>query len=322
MSTPTGHRDGVPVAERLGFVARYRWWAWAVPLLAVVTVVVALVVDGLLTLQPEADDAKAAATTPTTTVPAPRDRAPATSDGLVTSAAPTPPVRVTTPVNAEQPPVTTAPAALPDGADIIPAGAGTWHLVPGSTPVRGSGPEVFTYTVEVEDGLQPVEADQAFAAAVDAALGDPRSWTGGGQFQLQRVDTGTPSFRVSLTSQLTIRTPGRCGWEIPLEASCYNRWADQRVMLNDARWIRGATAYAGDLDTYRVYAINHEVGHALGRGHEPCPQTGALAPIMMQQSWGVANNDLNPLNPDLIPADGQVCLANPYPFPAASAPAG
>ena len=227
------------------------------------------------------------------------------------------PTAVTTPTTAAA-----ASAALPEGADIVPAGAGTWHVVPGSTPVRGSGPEVFTYTVEVEDGLQPVEADQAFAAVVDAALSDPRSWTGGGQFQLQRVDTGNPSFRVSLTSQLTIRAPGLCGWEIPLEASCYNRWADQRVMLNDARWIRGATAYDGDLDTYRVYAINHEVGHAVGHGHEPCPRTGALAPIMMQQSWGIANNDLNPLNPDLIPADGQVCLANPYPFPAASAPTG
>jgi hypothetical protein len=181
---------------------------------------------------------------------------------------------------------------------------------------------VFTYTVEVEDGLQPVEADQAFAAAVDAALGEPRSWIGGGQVQLQRVDTGTPSFRVSLTSQLTLRAPGLCGWEIALEASCYNRWADHRVMINDARWVRGATAYAGNLQAYRVYAINHEVGHALGHGHQPCPRTGALAPIMMQQSWGIANNDLNPLNPDLIPADGQVCQANPHPFPAGSAPAG
>jgi hypothetical protein len=314
MPTPTDHRDGVPVTERQGLVARYGWRAWAVPVLAVVTVLVMLVIGGPSTSPSEAD-APTAATTPIAAAAAPAPAGvPATTPGEVLAS--------TTPANPDQSTVTTPAAALPDGADIVPAGAGTWHVVPGSTPVRGSGPEVFTYTVEVEDGLQPVEDDQAFAATVDAALGDPRSWTGGGRFQLQRVDTGTPSFRVSLTSQLTIRAPHLCGWEIALEASCYNRWADQRVMINDARWIRGATAYAGDLATYRVYAINHEVGHALGHGHQPCRQTGAPAPIMMQQSWGIANNDLNPLNPDLIPADGHACQANPYPFPAASAPAG
>ncbi|MGS0684562.1 hypothetical protein ACVBEQ_05310 [Nakamurella sp. GG22] len=41
---------------------------------------------------------------------------------------------------------------------------------------------------------------------------------------------------------------------------------------------------------------------------------------MMQQSWGITNIDL--LNPDLIPANGNVCRANPYPFPAAPVPAG
>ena len=37
-----------------------------------------------------------------------------------------------------------------------------------------------------------------------------------------------------------------------------------RVVLNDARWVRGDAAYVGDLDAYRIYMINHEDGHALG----------------------------------------------------------
>ena len=54
----------------------------------------------------------------------------------------------------------------------------------------------------------------------------------------------------------------------------------------------------------------------------------AVAPVMMQQSWSTADDDLTLLNPQLIPADGKVCVANPYPFPdaaptsAASASAG
>jgi hypothetical protein len=43
---------------------------------------------------------------------------------------------------------------------------------------------------------------------------------------------------------------------------------------------------------------------------------------MMQQSWSTANNDLAPLNPQLIPMDGKVCTANPSPYPAAAAVPG
>ena len=211
--------------------------------------------------------------------------------------------------------------ALPAGQDFVAIGADTWHTVPGSTPVHGTGGESDTYTIEVEDGLQSADDDQAFAAAVDTTLADPRSWIGGGRVTLQRVDSGDPTFRISLTSQMTIRSPDLCGWDIPLEASCFNRGAGQ-VLINDARWVRGAAAYGADIDSYRSYAVNHEVGHALGLSHLPCPVNGGPAPVMMQQSWSTADDDLTLLNPQLIPADGKVCVANPYPFPdAAPAPA-
>ncbi len=212
-----------------------------------------------------------------------------------------------------------AAGALPAGAEFVKGGAGVWHVVPGTTPRRGGGPQRFTYTVEVENGLQDGNAGKDFAAAVDATLADPRSWIGGKQFSLQRVDKGEPDFRVSLTSQMTVRAG--CGFDIPLEASCFNGAAG-RVFINDARWTRGALSYDGDLDAYRAYAVNHEVGHALGMRHEPCPKAGAPAPVMMQQSWSVSNDDLNVLDPQTIPKDGKVCRPNPYPFPAAAAPPG
>lgn len=218
-----------------------------------------------------------------------------------------------------------AAGTLPDGPAFAESGPGTYHVVPGTTPAHGTGARVYTYAVDVEDGIESPEADAEFAGAVDAALSDQRSWVGGGEFTLSRVDTGTPSFRVTLASQMTIRT--MCGFDIPLESSCFNGSAG-RVMINVARWTRGAETYGGDLADYRVYAINHEVGHALGFGHEPCKANGDPAPVMMQQSWSVSNDQLNFLNPQLIPRNGAVCAPNPYPFPdqpagpAAAAAAG
>jgi hypothetical protein len=174
-----------------------------------------------------------------------------------------------------------------------------------------------TYTIEVEDGL-PAELDQQFAQTVDATLADPRSWIGDGQVSFTRIDNGDPDIRISLTSELTIRTPDNCGWDIPLEASCFNGWMS-RVLINDARWTRGAMSYNGDLTAYRAYAVNHEVGHALGNKHQPCPAHGGPAPIRMQQSWSTSDNDLAQLDPQTVPADGNVCVANPYPFPSVTA---
>ena len=203
---------------------------------------------------------------------------------------------------------------LPPGGTFTAKGKGTWHLVPGSTPPIGTGPTKFTFTVTVEDGIESTAADQEFAAAVVATLGDSRSWIGSGDYTFQRISSGTPNFTISLTSQMTERQDALCGWDIHMEASCYAR-DQKRVSINNARWNRGAVSYNGDLGLYRTYAINHEVGHALGFMHQPCKVNGGMAPVMMQQSWSVSNNELAPLSGGLVPDDGKVCKANPFPFP-------
>jgi hypothetical protein len=207
-------------------------------------------------------------------------------------------------------------AELPAGGEFPVQGRSTWRVVPGTTPQFGAG-RVYTYTVEIEDGTIVTEGDQAFATAVDATLDDPRSWVGSGQIAMRRVDTGVPDFRISLTSQLTTRA--QCGYDIRYEASCWKSDIG-RVVINGARWVRGAAAFDGQLGLYRQYAVNHEVGHVFRNPHVPCAQGGALAPVMMQQSFGVSNDYLAQLteeNPQglQIPRDGKVCQPNAWPFP-------
>jgi hypothetical protein len=204
-------------------------------------------------------------------------------------------------------------ADLPDGPPFPVRGNGTWHVVPGNTGAVGTG-LVRTFSVEVEDGVRLPDGDTSFSRTVDQVLDDPRGWTGSGEVALRRVDAGEPNLRIRLASQETARA--LCGFDLPYDTSC--RIGDH-VYLNAARWTRGAVAYR-KLDEYRQYMINHEVGHFLGRQHEPCDAHGSPAPVMMQQTFSTANDELADITgagPQQVhvPRDGKVCTTNPWPYP-------
>lgn len=159
------------------------------------------------------------------------------------------------------------------------AASGRLVVVPG-TGAPGPGAELLTYRVEIEAGL-PFDGP-AVAAAVHATLADPRGWATSG-YAFQRVDGGEVHMRLILASPAL--TDQLCA---PLltrgEVSCRNGDA---VVLNALRWGVGIEDYGGDLASYREYLVNHEVGHRLGRGHVPCPGPGEIAPLMMQQTYGL-----------------------------------
>ena len=286
------------------FVSTYGWRAYALPVLAVVTVVVIY-----------------------QTVTGPPTASPVNAEGPVQAPVESPSTEIVgaPPKGLTQYDANLPTGILPGGGPFTQAGAKTWHIVPGTAPKVGQGTErTFTYTVEVEDGLDTASfgGDEGFARMVSETLANPKSWTHNPEFAFLRVDddtAGPPDFRVSLTSPLTIREG--CGYDIPLEASCYNPayLGDQsRVFINEARWVRGATSFQGDIGSYRQYVINHEVGHAIGyRQHEPCPENGALAPVMMQQTFSTSNNDGARFDAGSVPADGLTCRFNPWPYPIA-----
>lgn len=278
-------------------VASYGWRIYAIPVLLVLT---ALVV--LDTVQP---------------------KAPATGGtGANTNNAAETPVSSPEPPASEVPgkkPVLNIPTAeLPGGPAFSEDGVGTFKVIPGAGQRIGdAGAQKFRrYAIAIEDGVKPADYNDdatAFARTIDGILSDPRSWIGTKQVALQRVEANqNPDFTVTLTTTKTTHT--LCGKDIPFETSCYNP-GQKRVIINVARWIRGAMVYGSDLAGYRTYVINHEVGHALGSGHAACAENGAPAPVMMQQTFGVSNNFVSQLNAgqDVVPADGKVCVPNAFP---------
>ena len=50
--------------------------------------------------------------------------------------------------------------------------------------------------------------------------------------------------------------------------------------------------------------------------HEPCPADGVLAPVMMQQTFGVTNGEIFRLDPEgVVPDNQDTCRYNAWPFP-------
>lgn len=279
-------------------LSMYGWRVYAVPVLAVITVLV--IVNAVVPGGQDEDQSEQTAEQPSG--PVVRE-VPATANNL----------NVPT-------------AELPDGGPVTQQGNGSWHIVPGKGPVVGKSGKLYRYTVEVEDGIDPAQygGDEAFAKMAEQTLNNPKSWSGTGQVRVQRVDDqhADPDFKLSLTTPGTDHRKEYCDYQIKYETSCYRSSAD-RVIINLARWVRGAKAFSGDMFTYRQYAINHEVGHAFGNGHVGCPNPGALAPVMMQQTFGVSNdyvaqlNEPDASNRDAVPADHKTCVPNAWPNPQA-----
>lgn len=171
------------------------------------------------------------------------------------------------------------------------AGGGTLLTVPGNVKAPSSSGRLVRVRVQVEKGLNV--NGQRFAAFVMRTLNDPRSWGHGGRAHFARVDVDS-DIRVVLASPdtsahmcLPLRTFGRL--------SCHS--GDAAVMTI-YRWVKAIPDYGSDRTGYRRYLINHEVGHALGHGHEYCPGKGRIAPVMQQQTKGM-----------------QGCQVNPWPYP-------
>jgi hypothetical protein len=136
-----------------------------------------------------------------------------------------------------------------------------------------------------------VRADvTAFRALVAATYDDPRGWLRA-HHRFREVRRGG-AFTVVLAQARTMRSfSSTC-------SSSYSCRIGRYVVINAARWAHGSPYFTGSLLDYRQMVIDHETGHWLGLGHAYCRRSGALAPVMQQQSKGM-----------------QGCRPNPWPLP-------
>ncbi|MEV0807433.1 DUF3152 domain-containing protein [Micromonospora sp. NPDC050200] len=181
-----------------------------------------------------------------------------------------------------------APTAYPT------SGPGRFAAADGRSPVHGFAGPLRRYRVAVEEGTgQDVDV---FAAGVDEALADPRSWIASGELRVQRVpEAAAADFTVYLATPATSeRMCAEGGLSTDGYTSC--RLPGQ-VIINLARWMDGVPDYGAPLAVYRTYVVNHEVGHEFGEEHQACPGSGQPAPVMQQQTYGLNG-----------------CVANAWPY--------
>jgi hypothetical protein len=190
--------------------------------------------------------------------------------------------------------VTAGPGVTPGPTDVnalLRAVAGSTTVAPGTT-VAGRGP-AYRFSVELEHSLE-LDIDEVTSIVEAALLDTERSWAR--DRTLRRIDDPSLArIRVVIATPATV--DAICATVGLNTAGIFSCWTGRIAALNAMRWASGATGF-DDLATYRTYLVNHEVGHAFGYGHVGCPAAGAPAPVMMQQSKGLAG-----------------CVANGWPHP-------
>ena len=141
---------------------------------------------------------------------------------------------------------------------------------------RDRGDEVVRYRLLLEVGLEDQLPE--LVTTVGEVLDDPRGWRAAGR-EFVRVDAH-PQITIVLARPDTVDRlckPLRTG-------GTYSCGRNGRATLNELRWREGTATWGDEVEGYRAYMINHEVGHLLGMPHRDCHERGQPAAVMVQQT--------------------------------------
>lgn len=208
----------------------------------------------------------------------------------------------------EEPPATTAaPEIEPPATAVVTTAPSATETPTTDAPTTGAPTTVSptTATPSTETTTPPAsvipisirldrrvgdEATAGFDAFVESVLTDERGWSRAGfEFRFGEADA---AYTVVLAEGSEVD-------ELCLPYDTGGRFSCQIgpvVALNADRWRVAVESWPGSLDEYRTMLVNHEVGHLTGQHHPAvrCPGEGQPAPVMAQQSSGVAPCTANP----------------------------
>lgn len=129
------------------------------------------------------------------------------------------------------------------------------------------------YKISIESDIK--KNLKNFKKEVDTILSHPKSW----KVNFLQDDKNF-DFEITLASAKNIKK--YCNFSGLSCADPYN----QKIWINNYRWTKGAKPSKLSLKNYRIYLINHEVGHLLGFLHAT-PIKNRKVPVMNQHTLGL-----------------------------------
>lgn len=142
--------------------------------------------------------------------------------------------------------------------------------------------------------------DQQF---IDSVLADKRGWAGQGYIFKRVQDPAKLHVRIMLRTNSELRKHFKHRPDLNgLSVTDIGGGRPTEIWINKQNWTSVPVDFVGDIECYRCYLIQHEMGHALGYDHvKPVPasesESKSLAcPVMYQQTRGTKN----------------ICKANPW----------
>ena len=201
-----------------------------------------------------------------------------------------PPARTATPppqASSSPSPTPSASATIPDEArttvwrsDTPATGQYTASTTEIAPKLKATSTRSYVVVVETSVKLDP----NATAAQIQSVLDDPRGWAGYGKTNFRLIkDPKQASLTIYVASPATTDTlcaPTKTGglWSCRKGAT---------IVINSDRWQYMVPTY-NNLDEYRAWVINHQIGRLLGQGTAFCPAKGKKAPVMSLQERDLA----------------------------------